>query len=198
MGWRKASLFFLILSLLFAMEGCTTAPSEPDNADFGLFQPEITTQEPLDTAGGTADFQVEPDTGKGENPARPADDSASESGPPGSEPCTDNLSYMGDLTFPDRSKVLPGQPVEKRWKVRNSGTCDWGPDYRFRWMSGSMPPAGQADWALYPAIAGSEAVLRLTVTAPAAAGEYLSWWQAVSPSGEPFGDMLSIDILVSP
>jgi hypothetical protein len=110
----------------------------------------------------------------------------------------DNLSYMGDLTFPDRSKVLPGQPVEKRWKVRNSGTCDWGPDYRFRWMSGSMMPAAQADWALYPAIAGSEAVLQLKVTAPATAGEYLSWWQAVSPSGEPFGDMLSINILVSP
>jgi hypothetical protein len=188
----------LILSLAFAMGGCATASPGPNNASFWAIRPELSTQEPLDPAGRAPEFPGEPDTGQGEKPIRPAYDSVSEGGPSASEPCTDNLSYMGDLTYPDRTKVLPGQPVEKRWKVRNSGTCDWGPDYRFRWNSGSMPPAGQADWALYPAIAGSEAVLQLKVTAPAAAGEYLSWWQAVSPSGETFGDMLSIDILVSP
>ena len=104
---------------------------------------------------------------------------------------------MGDLTYPDKVKVLAGQPLEKRWKVRNSGTCDWGPDYRFRWISGSLP-ATQAEQALNPAVGGSEAVVAIRLTAPAAEGEYISWWQAVSPSGVLFGDMLSVDLIVTP
>jgi hypothetical protein len=111
--------------------------------------------------------------------------------------CTDGLAYMGDLTYPDKVKVLAGQPMEKRWKVRNDGSCDWGPDYRFRWISGTLPTT-QVEQALYPAAAGSEAVIAVRLTAPAAAGEYISWWQAVSPSGVPFGDMLSVDLIVTP
>ncbi len=111
-------------------------------------------------------------------------------------PCLDGLAYMGDLTYPDKGKVLPGQPLEKQWKVRNSGSCDWGPDYRFRWINGSLP-SDQAEEALYPAVAGSEAVITIHLTAPIAAGEYVAWWQAISPGGMPFGEMLSIDVIVT-
>ncbi len=111
--------------------------------------------------------------------------------------CTNGLTYLGDLTFPDRTKVLPGQPLEKSWKVRNSGQCDWGPEYRFRWTGGTHL-ASQDEFALYPAAAGSEAALVIPMIAPTAPGEYTSDWRAFSPLGVPFGDSLYIDIIVAP
>lgn len=110
--------------------------------------------------------------------------------------CSDGLAFMGDLTYPDRTKVLPGLPLEKRWKVRNSGLCDWGPEYRFRWTGGTKL-AAQDEFALYPAVAGSEAVIAISMTAPSAPGEYTSDWRAISPLGVPFGDTLYIDIIVT-
>jgi hypothetical protein len=112
------------------------------------------------------------------------------------ETCTDDLTFLGDLTYPDRTPVLAGQPLEKRWKVRNSGQCDWGPEYRFRWIGGTALST-QQEFALYPAVAGSEAVLSVLMTAPFAPGEYVSDWRAFSPLGVPFGDTLYIDVVVS-
>jgi hypothetical protein len=110
--------------------------------------------------------------------------------------CSDSLVFMGDLTFPDRARVGPGQLLEKQWKVRNSGSCDWGPEYRFRWVGGAeLSP--QKEIALFPAVAGSEAVIALFLTAPAQPGEYISNWRAFSPRGTAFGDTLYIDVVVS-
>jgi len=111
--------------------------------------------------------------------------------------CTDGLAFVGDLTYPDRTKVLPGQRLEKSWKVRNSGQCDWGPEYRFRWTGGTHL-AAQDEFALYPAAAGGEAAIVIPMIAPTVPGEYTSDWRAVSPLGVLFGDSLYIDIIVAP
>jgi Ig-like domain from next to BRCA1 gene len=109
--------------------------------------------------------------------------------------CTDGLVFMGDLTYPDRTKVKPGQVLEKQWKVRNNGTCDWGPDYRVRWVGGA-PLSSVQEIALYPAVSGSEAVITVLLTAPLTIGESISNWRAFSPTGTAFGDILFIDIIV--
>jgi hypothetical protein len=116
--------------------------------------------------------------------------------PPAFGSCSDNLIFMGDLTYPDRAPVLPGQILEKKWKVRNGGSCDWGPDYRFRWMDGAELSA-RREFALFPAAAGSEAVISILLTAPLAPGEYISSFRAFSPLGKAFGDTLYIDVVVS-
>jgi hypothetical protein len=110
--------------------------------------------------------------------------------------CSDSLIFMGDLSFPDRSPVLRGQALEKKWKVRNGGLCDWGPEYRFRWVGGAIL-SERKEFMLYPAAAGSEAVVSIPLTAPLAAGEYISSFRAFSPLGVAFGDTLYIDVVVS-
>jgi hypothetical protein len=110
--------------------------------------------------------------------------------------CSDNLIFMGDLTYPDRAVVLAGQALEKKWKVRNSGHCDWGPQYRFRWVGGAELSA-RKEYALFPAATGSEAVVSILLTAPLAPGEYISSFRAFSPLGIAFGDTLYIDVVVS-
>ena len=111
-------------------------------------------------------------------------------------PCTDNLAYQEDLTIPDGTLVSPGQALDKRWKVENSGTCNWDSRYRVKLIGG--PAMGAAEeQALYPARSGTKPVIRILFTAPAEPGTYRSAWQAYDPQGEPFGDPFFIEVVVT-
>ena len=204
-GWRGAfDSFFhpvsfgLLFCLILPLSACQTAAPAPT-----AVRPEVNAGSP--TAAATVISNLEP-LAPGESPSGITDEP-----PPLSTPiefpaltatalpfgsCTDGLTFLGDLTYPDRTKVHPGERIEKSWKVRNSGECDWGPEYRFRWGAGTHL-TGQDEFALYPASAGSEAAIVIPMIAPSAPGEYSSDWRAVSPLGVPFGDTLYIDIIVA-
>jgi len=92
--------------------------------------------------------------------------------------------------------VLPGEALDKRWSVSNSGSCDWGPDYRLAQV-GTSEIQGPAEVALFPAGAGSTAVWEVALVAPAAPGEYLGRWQARAPDGSLFGDEVFVLIVVA-
>ncbi len=111
-------------------------------------------------------------------------------------PCTDNLTFLIDLTFEDNTVVLPGQSIDKQWLVQNTGTCDWDSRYRLRFIGGETLGAAQ-EIPLYPARAGARVTLRVVFTAPSAAGSYQSQWQAVSPDGTLFGDAVYLLIIVA-
>jgi hypothetical protein len=109
--------------------------------------------------------------------------------------CQDNALFLEDLTIPDGSIIPPGAVLDKRWSIQNSGTCDWGQDYRLLRLGEDSFDGPQA-LALYPARAGSTAILRVELTAPLAPGDYLSRWQAQSPDGTLFGDVVYILVVV--
>jgi hypothetical protein len=50
--------------------------------------------------------------------------------------------------------------------------------------------------ALYPARAGTQAVIRILFQAPDEPGVYRSAWEAVDPEGNAFGDPIYIEIQV--
>lgn len=111
-------------------------------------------------------------------------------------PCTDQLTFINDLTIPDGSVVPPGEALDKRWQVENSGTCNWDERYRLRLIAG--PDLGSpSELALYPARSSTLVEIRVLFTAPNEAGAYRSAWQAYAPDGEPFGDQIFIDISVA-
>jgi hypothetical protein len=111
------------------------------------------------------------------------------------ENCTNNLVFLEDLTVPDWTQVSPGTVLDKEWKVKNSGTCNWNETYSIRLVSG--PDLGVASpQALIPARNGAEAVIRVSITAPADPGKYSSTWQAYSADGQPFGEWFSVAIVV--
>ncbi len=109
--------------------------------------------------------------------------------------CSDGLVFLEDLTIPDGSQVAPGDILDKRWLVKNSGTCNWDEDYRLKLVSG-LDLGAPVEQALYPARGGTESVVRILFTAPADPGYYQSAWQACDPQGDPFGDPFFIEILV--
>jgi hypothetical protein len=110
--------------------------------------------------------------------------------------CSNNLVFESDVTIPDGTQVAPGASLDKRWQVKNSGDCNWDAHYHFKLIDGSALGA-TPDQALYPARAGSEAVLRLVFTAPPDPGTYRSAWQAFGPDGQAFGDPVYIEITVT-
>jgi hypothetical protein len=120
----------------------------------------------------------------------------SESGLPSPTPaCVPGLAFIEDLTIPDGSLVSPGERLDKRWRVENTGSCNWDASYSVRLIAG--PELGvTTDLALFPARSGTPATIRTLFTAPSEPGIYRSAWQAHDPQGQPFGDPFFIEISV--
>lgn len=111
--------------------------------------------------------------------------------------CSDGLTFIEDLTIPDGMQVSPGAVLDKRWRVENSGTCNWDESYSIQRTAGQELGAPER-LALYPARSGVEAMLRIQFIAPEEPGTYRSAWQAYNPLGEAFGDPFYVEFTVSP
>ena len=110
--------------------------------------------------------------------------------------CSNDLDFLEDLTIPDGMLVNPGTTVEKEWRVKNSGTCNWNNAYSLHLISGSELGVDPVQ-ALVPARNGTETIIRLDFIAPAEPGRYEAKWQACDPDGKPFGEWMSIAISVT-
>ncbi len=112
-------------------------------------------------------------------------------------PCTNDLQFVQDVTVPDGTSVTPGEQVDKQWLITNAGTCNWDASYRLKLITGDAMSAPTEE-SLYPARAGTQATVRIIFTAPQAAGNYTSAWQAFAPDGTAFGQALTMQINVTP
>ncbi|MCI0608492.1 MAG: hypothetical protein L0Z71_05465 [Anaerolineae bacterium] len=110
------------------------------------------------------------------------------------EECSDNLTFVSDLTIPDNTSTAYGSTIDKQWIVENSGSCHWNSEYRLKHIGGALLDATE-EIALYPARAGTQATIQILFTAPFTDGEYESAWQAFDPDGLAFGDPIFIRII---
>ncbi|MBE9524340.1 MAG: hypothetical protein IMY76_04520 [Chloroflexi bacterium] len=109
--------------------------------------------------------------------------------------CTEGLLFVDDLTIPDGTLVSPGDHLDKQWKVKNVGSCNWNAGYQMQLIAGpAMEVPSQQ--ALYPALSGTEVTIRMIFTAPDEIGIYRSAWQAYDVNQQPFGDPIYIEIEV--
>jgi len=134
----------------------------------------------------------------GATPAPPVSTpAASAVTPPASPaaPCTNDARFVRDVTIPDGMQLVPGQLLVKKWSVTNTGTCDWGTDYRLVLISGDALGAPSAV-ALYPARAGATGTWEIQMVTPQNPGSYTGKWQARDPAGNLFGTVVFIKIEV--
>jgi len=110
--------------------------------------------------------------------------------------CTNDARFVEDLTIPDGDRVKPGEEIDKRWSVQNTGSCDWGPGYRLVRLS-SDAFSGPDEVALFPARAGTGAVWQVILEAPEFQGEFRSRWQAQAPDRSLFGDDVFVVVEVA-
>ncbi len=111
-------------------------------------------------------------------------------------PCTNDLTFIDDLTVPDGTVFEPGAEIVKRWQVENSGTCEWTAKYSVRILSGASMGA-EPKQKLEPIAPGETGSVEIVFHAPEETGEYYSQWQAYDDRGKPFGQDFFIDIIVS-
>jgi len=102
--------------------------------------------------------------------------------------CTNEASYIADITVPDDTSLQLGTTFVKMWRLQNIGTCTWTPDYQVVFISGdglgapgsaplsgnSVPPNGTVD-------------VSLSMTAPNTPGTYQGFYKLRSPDGTLFG-----------
>ncbi len=55
--------------------------------------------------------------------------------------CLDAAEFVDNVTVPPGTAWAPGQSFNKIWRVRNTGTCAWGPEYELVFVSGEAMTA---------------------------------------------------------
>jgi len=109
--------------------------------------------------------------------------------------CTLNASYVADVTIPDDTELAPGTAFAKTWRIRNSGTCDWGSGFTLAFVSGDHM-GGPSSVAVPATVAGSTADVSVNLTAPGAPGTYRGNWRVRSDEGVAFGSTIYVRIVV--
>jgi len=180
-------MVLLIALLLCACDSATTTPSSIAPTDSAAtLAPSPTVPAFSPSATPQPGFTLIPNT---PNTALPPTETPT--------PCNNDAVFTADVTVPDNSQLLPGAPIDKRWQIQNTGTCNWDSRYRISFFEGNqLNAAGES--AIYPAKAGAPATLQVSMTAPDVPGNYTGRWQLRDPDGKPFGPVLFIKIVVIP
>ncbi|MFK7800306.1 MAG: NBR1-Ig-like domain-containing protein [Anaerolineae bacterium] len=107
----------------------------------------------------------------------------------------DGLSYIDDVTIQDNTELVPGQKIQKIWRVRNAGTSKWGNGYVVAHVGGDRMGA-PATLPLPAADPGEIVHVVIDMTVPTNPGPSFGEWMAKDPSGKIFGENMIILIKV--
>jgi uncharacterized protein YkwD len=100
--------------------------------------------------------------------------------------CTDKAAFYGDITIPDDSLFRQGDLFTKTWRIRNEGTCAWGPDYSLVFVSGESMSSFNS--VSLPGIEpGNISNISVDMTAPSQGGPHYGNWEFQNADGQPFG-----------
>jgi hypothetical protein len=109
--------------------------------------------------------------------------------------CTLNAAFAADVTVPDNTEMSPGETFVKTWRIRNSGTCDWGAGFTLVFVGGEQ--MGAPSSVPVPATAaGSTVDVSVNMAAPSDYGTYRGNWRVQSDTGTAFGSSVYVQIVV--
>ena len=107
----------------------------------------------------------------------------------------DSLTFVADVTIPDGTNISPGQDFLKTWRVKNTGSCPWGADYKLVYAYGDKLN-GQPQALTTVVQPGQEVEISVQFTAPSTANQYLSAWQMSNPKGVTFQQAIYVKNIV--
>jgi hypothetical protein len=106
---------------------------------------------------------------------------------PSIEFCTDMATFVANGSVTDGTLFSPGATFTKTWRLRNSGTCAWTPQYKLSFTGGDkMNNPGEIPLAGYVE-PDSTVELSVKLTAPSSNGSYQGQWMIRSADGKLFG-----------
>lgn len=105
--------------------------------------------------------------------------------------CTNKATFVKDVTIPDGTAISPGKSFTKTWRVRNDGTCTWGPEgdglFALAFAGGSRlggPSQVKLPDNVEP---GNTLTVSVDLTAPTTPGSYTSQWEFKLTDGSTIG-----------
>lgn len=100
--------------------------------------------------------------------------------------CINKAAFFEDVTIPSGTSLEPGTGFVKTWKVRNEGTCSWGPGYHLLLVDGDDLGA-PSEIPLTPAVPHEVVQVSVKMTTPIIPGSYHNEWGFATPDGQSFG-----------
>ena len=109
----------------------------------------------------------------------------------------DKAIYVSDVTIPDGTIVKPGSTFIKTWAIRNTGKTTWLTAFRLSYLEG-VKDAKEMLYVHMPKEVKPEETVNVSITfkAPDTFGTYYSYWRMVNFEGVPFGEQMSMKIVV--
>jgi uncharacterized protein YkwD len=167
----KKTLLTIFLFVVFMISACgAKAPAETVTPTLTETQIATATDTEAPTATETPGVEASP-TSTPETPI-----------PTNTSDCTNGASFVADVTIPDNSSVPSGTTFTKTWRVQNTGTCIWGPNYALTHYSDEnmLAPASTPLKVTFP---GQTTDLSLELTAPSTAGIHKGYFVIKNPAG---------------
>jgi uncharacterized protein YkwD len=163
----SGKLTVVFLAFILMISGCGTQPSG------GAITPAPTeTPNPTVTLGATvtpsAQASVTP-TPEAPIPTNPAD-------------CTNSAVFVADVTIADNETLPASTDFTKTWRIKNTGTCVWGPGYTLTHYAGEkmFAPSSIPLNVTYP---GEALDISVKLTAPYADGTHNAYFVIKNPAG---------------
>jgi hypothetical protein len=179
---RQWILLAVVVVLALSLVACNTTPASPTPAPTET--PPALSGVRISTLPPPATSTPVPAT---HTPVPPA-----ASATPG---CILSAGFVADVTVPDGASVAPNSQFVKTWRVKNSGTCDWGAGAALVFAGGDQL-GGPASVAVPAVASGGTRDLSVNLKAPAGSGAYKGRWQLRTASGETLTS-LTVSIVVA-
>jgi hypothetical protein len=96
--------------------------------------------------------------------------------------------YAYDESYPDGTRVDPGQLIEKTWRLQNVGTCNWvGCEYQLVFVNGDRMNGTTPLTINITVLPGNYANFTINFRAPSEPGTYHGDWMFQTENGDRFG-----------
>jgi hypothetical protein len=189
-------LILVCLLLATGLAGCNLpradATTEPDVTQayqtVSARLTEASTLTPM--ASATSIPSATPSTSTPTSQAPIATTTAAATSPPASQTKLCDQAAPGvpiDVTIPDDTRMAPGQNFTKTWRLQNTGTCTWTPEYSIAVFSGDAMNAPSSVPLLSNVAPGQTIDISVDLTAPTTAGTYQGNWKLRNKQGAWFG-----------
>jgi hypothetical protein len=106
---------------------------------------------------------------------------------PSQAPC-DRVEFVKDVTIEDGTEIDAGEPFEKVWRLKNSGSCTWTSGYNLIFDSGDQMDAPDHQQLTTGTVSpGQEIDVKVALVAPDDPGEYRGNFKLRNSDGADFG-----------
>ena len=106
-----------------------------------------------------------------------------------------NATLVSDVTIPNGTEMEPGDTFTKTWEINNSGTCDWTDDFKITFVGGDLFGSDTTKIRKFVK-SGANTKISLPMVAPSGSGSVTSLWQMADVSGNLFGQIFTVQIVL--